>query len=449
MAVALDRPAPRWELSRWLQRLERASDVRLLGRVVQVIGLTVESAGPAARVGEVCRVYRPEQPPLLAEVVGFREGRTVLVPLGPAGGVAPGSLVESLGEPMRVGVGPALLGRVLDGLGRPMDGRGELAVEAYYPIDCSPPEPLARSPIRHPLSVGVRAIDAFVTCGRGQRVGIFAGSGVGKSTLLGMMARGTEADVVVVALVGERGREVREFIEHDLADGLERSVVVAATSDQPAMVRVKAAFVATAVAEYFRDQGLDVLLLMDSVTRFAYAQREVGLAAGEPPTTRGYPPSVFALLPRLLERAGTARRGSITAFYTVLVDGDDLNDPVADSVRSILDGHVVLSRSLAERNHYPAIDVLASVSRLMNAVASPEHRRAAARLRELLAVYRDMEDLIHIGAYQAGSSPAVDQAIEAHEPIVRFLRQEVDERAPWGETAQQLQALAARFGGQA
>lgn len=314
-------------------------------------------------------------------------------------------------------------------------------------MDRPAPDPLRRPRITQALSVGVRAIDGLLTAGKGQRLGIFAGSGVGKSTLLGMMARGTDADVVVVALVGERGREVRDFIERDLGSGLERAVVVAATSDQPAMVRLKAAFTATAIAEYFRDQGLDVLLLMDSLTRLAYAQREVGLAAGEPPTTRGYPPSVFSFLPRLLERAGTAERGSITGFYTVLVDGDDLNDPVADAARAILDGHVVLARQLAERHHYPAIDVLASVSRVMSEVASPEHQQAAAVLRRLMAAYRDIEDLVHIGAYVRGSNPLADRAIEAREPIDRFLQQGVFERSTLPETVEALQELARRFGG--
>lgn len=426
--------------------VSRLPDVRATGRVSRVVGLTLESMGPPSRVGELVDVERPDDGPLVAEVVGFKDRYAVLVPLGSAEGVAPGSAVISRHRPLRVPVGRSLLGRVLDGLGRPIDDKGPVVTAARYPVQRPAPDPLRRPRITRAISVGVRAIDGLLTCGKGQRLGIFAGSGVGKSTLLGMMARGTDADVVVVALVGERGREVRDFIERDLASGLERAVVVAATSDQPAMVRVKAAFVATAIAEYFRDQGLDVLLMMDSLTRLAYAQREIGLAAGEPPATRGYPPSVFSLLPRLLERAGTSDRGSITGFYTVLVDGDDLNDPVADAARAILDGHVVLARQLAERHHYPAIDVLASVSRLMSEVADPEHQKAAAALRRLMAAYRDVEDLVHIGAYVRGSNALADRAIDAREAIDRFLQQGVFERARFDETVEALRALARQFG---
>ncbi len=405
---------------------------RLNGRVSELIGLVVESRGPEAGVGERCEIHvqghRTGRPALQAEVVGFREGRTLLMPLGDAGGVGPGQTVVAAGGPLRVGVGPELLGRVLDGLGRPMDGLPAPHLVERRRVDGAPPDPLSRPPIDTALTLGVRAIDTLMPCGRGQRMGIFAGSGVGKSTTLGMMARGTTADVNVIALVGERGREVREFIEHDLGpEGLARSVVVVATSDQPALVRIKAAFVATAIAEYFRDGGADVLLMMDSVTRLATAQREVGLAIGEPPATRGYTPSVFAILPRLLERAGAAATGSITGLYTVLVEGDDMNEPVADAVRSILDGHIVLSRDLAHRHHYPAIDVLASVSRLTPKLLGPEHRDAGGRLRGLLAAHRRAEDLIAIGAYVAGTDARVDEAQAKMSAIEGFLTQTVGE----------------------
>jgi flagellum-specific ATP synthase len=352
------------------------------------------------------------------------------MPLGELGGISAGSDVVSLGKPLQVGLSRALLGRVLDGLGRPLDGRGPIAGAVPAEISGRPPNALTRRRVDTPLSLGVRAIDGLLTCGRGQRVGIFAGSGVGKSTVLGMIARNTEADVNVIALVGERGKEVRDFVERDLGEiGLQRSVVVVATSDQPALVRIKAAFVATRIAEYFRDDGLDVMLMMDSVTRFAMAQREVGLAIGEPTTTRGYTPSVFALLPKLLERAGTSDCGTITGLYTVLVDGDDMNEPVADAVRSILDGHIVLSRKLAAANHYPAIDILASVSRVMGDVVSPQHGAAASAVRDLMATYREAEDLINIGAYVAGSNPRVDLALARNDEIRAFLRQGINERS--------------------
>ena len=420
------------DLSEYRHKLHDCDPYRLNGRVTEVIGLVVESRGPEARVGERClievgRRSRP-RPPLDAEVVGFKEGRTLLMPLGDSAGVGPGQTVRATGAAVRVGVGPQLLGRVLDGLGRPLDGRPAPQVVGMRSIESTPPDPMSRPPIRTPLSLGVRAIDAMMPCGRGQRMGIFAGSGVGKSTLLGMMARRTEADVNVICLVGERGREVREFIEHDLGPaGLARSVVVVATSDQPALVRIKAAYVATTIAEFFRDQGNDVLLLMDSVTRLATAQREVGLAIGEPPATRGYTPSVFAMLPRLLERAGSASRGTITGLYTVLVDGDDMNEPIADAVRSILDGHIVLSRELAHRYHYPAIDVLQSVSRLAPQLLERDVLLAGGRVRELLAAYRRAEDLINIGAYVPGSDPTVDEARAKNDDVLAFLRQTVDE----------------------
>lgn len=428
-------------------RLRALDAYRMNGRVSELIGLVVESRGPEASVGERCEIllpgHRTGRPPLQAEVVGFREGKTLLIPLGEATGVGPGQTVVASGGSLRVGVGEGLLGRVLDGLGRPIDGGPPPAVEARRPIDAAPPDVLARPTIRRPMALGVRAIDALMPCGRGQRLGIFAGSGVGKSTTMGMMARGTNADVNVIALVGERGREVREFIEHDLGpDGLARSVVVVATSDQPALVRIKAAFVATAIAEFFRDRGADVLLMMDSVTRLATAQREVGLAIGEPPATRGYTPSVFAMLPRLLERAGTAPVGSITALYTVLVDGDDMNEPVADAVRSILDGHIVLSRELAHRHHYPAIDVLQSVSRLAPQLLAPEHLEAGGRLRSLLAAHRRAEDLIAIGAYVPGSDPRVDEARAKMPDIEAFLTQGTHDPYSRDEALGRLLALA-------
>ncbi|MEN6521594.1 MAG: flagellar protein export ATPase FliI [Armatimonadota bacterium] len=421
----------------------RLNTMKLNGKVSQVVGVVVESKGPAAHLGEICEIQvRRNGKPVLAEVVGFKENGVLLMPLGEMEEIAPGSNVVATGTSLRARVGNGLLGRVLDGLGRPIDGLGPIEVEDELVVSRTPPAPLERTRINSHLPLGVRAIDALITCGKGQRIGIFAGSGVGKSTLLGMIARNTEADVNVIALIGERGREVRDFIEKDLGpEGLARSVVVVATSDQVAVSRLRGAMVATTIAEYFRDQGKDVMLMMDSVTRVAWAQREIGLAVGEPPTTRGYTPSVFALLPKLLERSGTAARGSITGLYTVLVDGDDMNEPVADSVRSILDGHIVLSRDLAHRNHYPAIDVLASVSRLISDVTAPEHRKAAGMLRDILASYRSAEDLINIGAYVDGSNPKIDHAKAHIGPINEFLRQAVDDRAPYAETVATLQEL--------
>ncbi|MFO7255949.1 MAG: flagellar protein export ATPase FliI [Bacillota bacterium] len=447
-AGLLERPADletvSINLDRYLDRLARVEGYRQRGWVSQVVGLTIESSGPRATVGQLCTIHPAgDRPPILAEVVGFRDRKTILMPLGEMQGIGPGNTVVAERRGLTAPVGWKLLGRVLDGLGRPMDGLGPLQAEGRYPVHRQPPDPLTRQRVTTPLPLGVRAIDGLLTCGRGQRLGIFAGSGVGKSTLLGMIARNTAADVNVIALIGERGREVRDFLEEDLGpEGLARSVVVVATSDQPALVRTKGAYLATAIAEYFRDQGKDVLLLMDSVTRFAMAQREVGLAVGEPPATKGYTPSVFAELPRLLERSGAGERGTITGLYTVLVDGDDLTDPIADSVRSILDGHVVLSRRLAERDHYPAIDVLASVSRVMREVTGPAQQRAAARVRALLAAYRDAEDLIQVGAYAHGSNPDVDTAIARMDAIDSFLRQGVDERTEFEETLRRLEALA-------
>jgi flagellum-specific ATP synthase len=420
---------------------------RRRGRVRDLIGLIVEATGLEAEVGEVCSIETGRRRPAVpAEVVGFRTGRTLLMPLGELHGVGPGTRVTATGAPLEVGVGDDLLGRVLDGLGRPLDGKPAPVGVRPRPVTAAPPDPLARPRITDRVALGVRALDALVPCGRGQRLGIFAGSGVGKSSLLGMIARSTEADVNVIALVGERGREVVEFIERDLGDALARSVVVVATSDQPALVRIKAAFTATAIAEHFRDQGADVMLMMDSVTRFAMAQREVGLAIGEPPATRGYTPSVFALLPRLLERSGTSPSGTITGLYTVLVDGDDFNEPIADAVRGILDGHVVLSRDLAHRGHYPAIDVLQSVSRLEGEIATEQARGHSRQLRELLAALRDKEDLIAIGAYQRGSDARVDAAIDRRAAIDGFLRQRADEPAAAPEADAALAAVVAGAG---
>lgn len=437
-------PEP-FSAARYSRVLQRAETLRRLGRVQKVVGLTVEASGPPVFLNEACLLQPAVNGGTLAEVVGFREGKVLLLPLGEMEQVGPGAEIVALGKRLEVRVGRDLLGRVVDGLGVPMDGKGPVKGEAYYPLEASAPNALERSRIHEPLSLGIRAVDALLTCGKGQRLGIFSGSGVGKSTLLGMIARNTSAEVNVIGLIGERGREVREFIEKDLGEeGLKRSVVVAATSDQPSLVRIKGALTATAIAEYFRDQGLDVMLMMDSVTRIALAQREVGLAIGEPPATRGYTPSVFAFLPRLLERSGTARKGSITALYTVLVEGDDMNEPVADAVRGILDGHITLSRALAHENHYPAIDILASVSRLMIDLVSEEHREAAARFRELLAVYKTNEDLINIGAYAAGSNPRIDQAIRVYPVFKDFLCQKVDEKTTFDETKQALLELMAR-----
>jgi flagellum-specific ATP synthase len=413
-----------------------------LGRVSNLIGLVIEATGLRAHVGELCSIVAGHSRDVVpAEVVGFRDGRTLLMPLGDMRGIGPGNTVAPTGSPFRLAVGAGLLGRVVDGLGRPIDGHPPAEETVLRNAAGRPPQPLSRARIRRRLALGVRALDTLVPCGSGQRLGIFSGSGVGKSSLLGMIARSTSADVNVICLVGERGREVREFVERDLGDALERSVVVVATSDEPALVRIKSAFVATTIAEHFRDEGADVLLMMDSVTRFATAQREVGLAIGEPPATRGYTPSVFAVLPRLLERAGTSDCGSITGLYTVLVEGDDMNEPVADAVRAILDGHCVLSRELAHRNHYPAIDVLQSVSRLAGELGSPEVRAAAAALRESLAVYRANEDLITVGAYVRGSDVRVDAAIEQRPRIEAFLRQAVDEHVTADEADVALLAL--------
>ena len=430
----------------WAPAPSRLGDgclVRVGGRVTRVSGLVAEAAGLSVPVGGLCRIGGRGAGALGAEVVGFREGRTLLMPLGDLVGVGPGDAAWPGAAAARVPVGPGLLGRVLGPLGEPLDGRGPLAAAGGAPLFAPPPPAMTRRRILEPLATGVRVLDGMLTCGEGQRVGIFAGSGIGKSTLLGMIARHTAADVNVIGLVGERGREVQEFIQADLGPaGLARSVLVVATSDLSPVLRRRAAAVATAISEDFRDRGRTVLLMMDSLTRFAMAQREIGLAAGEPPTTRGYPPSAFALLPKLLERAGPgAGAGSITGLYTVLVEGDDLNEPVADAARAILDGHIVLSRDLAARGHYPPVDALASVSRVMAGVASDGHQRAATRLRRLLAAARDVEDLVRIGAYAAGSDPVADWALRHLPAAHAFLRQAVDEPSTFEATARALDAL--------
>lgn len=425
-----------FDISRYTEQLRSIDPVRVNGKVTQVIGLTVESEGPDASVGEVCLIYPAKSAkPIKAEVVGFRDNKVILMPLGDLQSIGPGCDVVGTGKPLTVQVGSELLGKVLDGLGQPLDGSFIPKRMPHYSTNNLPGNPLMRPRVQEPLSIGVRAIDGLLTVGRGQRVGIFAGSGVGKSTLLGMIARNTSADVNVIALIGERGREVLEFMEKDLGpEGLARSVVIVATSDQPALIRMKGALIATSIAEYFRDRGLNVMLMMDSVTRYAMALREVGLAIGEPPATRGYTPSVFAALPKLLERAGTGPSGSITAFYTVLVDGDDMNEPIADAVRGILDGHIVLSRAIAHKGHYPAIDILQSVSRVMKEIVTEEHQDAANELKRLLAVYRDSEDLINIGAYQSGSNEEIDRAIEYIDQINRFTRQKTTEKVGLDDT---------------
>ena len=439
-----DRGAVVLSLDRYRERLERADPLPVTGRVVRTVGLVVESRGPRARVGEICELIgEAGSRPLPLEVVGFREGALVTVPLGGTSGIRPGDRIVSRGLVSAMPVGPALLGRVIDGLGRPLDGRGDIDAAVDYPLYPAPLNPLARDGIVAPIGTGVRTIDALLTCGRGQRLGLFGGSGVGKSTLLGMMARSTSADIAVIGLIGERGREVRGFLEHDLGpEGLEKAVVVASTSDNPPLVRIRAAYAATAIAEYFRDQGKNVLLMMDSVTRFAMAQREIGLAAGEPPTAKGYPPSVFAMLPGLLERAGNVTgRGSITGLYTVLVEGDDTNEPIADAVRGILDGHIVLSRDLAARNHYPAIDVLQSISRTMPDVTQVAHRVKAGEVRGWLSTLRESEDLVSVGAYVAGSSSRIDEALAKRDAVEAFLRQRTDEPVAFEEAVDALAAL--------
>jgi flagellum-specific ATP synthase len=439
---ALETETNEIDLSWARRRLAEIDPVRVSGRVTDVIGLTIEATGPGTPVGSLCEVVgRDVQAPVLTEVVGFKSDRVLLMPLGEVRGIGPGSRVTLVRERPAVRVGPGLLSRVIDGLGNPLDGRPMAVGDREYPLYGTRLNPLDRRRIREPLDLGIRALNALLTCGRGQRLGIFAGSGVGKSALLGMIARYTRADVNVIALVGERGREVREFAERDLGEGIARSVVVAATSDQPPLVRLRGAFLAASIAEYFRDEGRDVLLMMDSLTRFAMAQREVGLSVGEPPSSRGYTPSVFAALPRLLERAGQGPAGSITGLYTVLVEGDDMNEPIADAARSLLDGHVILSRQLAAQGLYPAVDVLPSVSRVMKDVVPREQTELANRVRGWLATYRDAEDLINIGAYVAGKNPQIDEAVAKMPVIHQFLRQPLEEPCGLEESEEQLRQL--------
>lgn len=427
------------------KRLKEKKYFKKLGKVVNVVGLTIESSGPDATLGDICSIYTEEDKgkSIMAEVVGFKDNKTLLMPFEVTDGIGLGCLVENQGRTLSVQVGPFLLGKVLDGLGRTLDGQRFTAGTAYS-VEAPPPDPMKRTIISEVLPLGVKAVDGLITVGKGQRIGIFAGSGVGKSTLMGMFARNTKADINVIALIGERGREVREFIENDLGEeGMRRSVVVVATSDKPALERNKAAKTATAIAEYFRDKGKDVLLMMDSLTRFSMAQREIGLASGEPPVTRGYPPSVYAEMPKLLERAGTNEKGSITGLYTVLVDGDDFNEPITDTARSILDGHIMLNRKLAHKNHYPAIDVLQSISRCMSMITEKEQKQLANRIKGVMATYNDAEDLINIGAYKKGSNPAIDESIAYINKVNNFLCQMTDEKYTYEETLEIMRKLFA------
>lgn len=424
------------------KNLAEKSYERSLGKVVKVVGLTIESIGPKANLNDLCYIVSKDKKHcVMAEVVGFREDRLLLMPYDNVDGIGIGSTVECTNEPLKVYVGESLLGKTLDGLGRPIDNT-ELNLHIGYSVEADPPDPLKRKIIDEVLPLGVKAVDGMITVGKGQRIGIFAGSGVGKSTLLGMFARNTKADINVIALIGERGREVREFIERDLGEeGVKRSVVVVATSDKPALIRKKAAKTATAIAEYFRDQGKDVLLMMDSLTRFSMAQREIGLASGEPPVSRGYPPSVYSEMPKLLERAGNSEKGSITGLYTVLVDGDDFNEPITDTARGILDGHIMLTRKLANKNHYPAIDVLQSISRVMSSIVTKEHKALAGKLKMVLATYSEAEDLINIGAYKSGSNKNIDYAISKIEAVNEFLRQDVYEKLEFGKIVELLAGI--------
>jgi len=432
------------KVNRFKKIVSEFDPVEMRGTVSKVIGMTVESKGPMVRMGDICKIYPISgEEAVLAEVVGFKDEGVILMPFGSVSGIGVGNKVVATGEEYRVPVGEGLRGRILDALGRPMDGKGAFEVEANYPIENSPPNPLDRVRIKEKLPLGVRAIDGLLTMGSGQRIGIFAGSGVGKSTLLGMIARHALADINVITLVGERGREVLDFVEKDLGEeGLKRSVLVVGTSDQPALLRLKSAMVGTAIAEFFRDKGYNVMLMMDSLTRFAMAQREIGMTVGEPPVSRGFPPSVYAMLPKLLERSGTSQKGSITGIYTVLVEGDDMNEPISDTVRGILDGHFVLSRKLANNNQYPAIDVLASVSRLMVDIVSEEQNEMASYIKNMMTEYNDVYDLISIGAYKSGANLRVDKAIELHEPILKFLKQQINEESTYEQTVEMMREIA-------
>ncbi len=436
----------RIDFERYQKKLHAIPHVRHVGRVAHVAGLVIESHGPAVPIGDLCYIQLDNAQALVpAEVVGFKGKKILLMPIGDVDRISPGTKVIAAGAPLEIKVGMELLGRVIGGLGEPVDGKGPLMAEEHRSIYSSPPDPLTRDRIKDPLRTGVRVLDGLFTCGKGQRLGIFAGSGVGKSTLMGMIARNSEADVNVIALIGERGREVREFIEKCLGEeGIKKSVLVSVTSDKPALLRVKGAYIASTIAEYFRDKGMQVMLLLDSITRFANAQREVGLSIGEPPTSKGYTPSVFALLPKLLERSGTGERGSITGLYTVLVDGDDMNEPIADAVRGILDGHIVLSRALANQNHFPAIDILESVSRCMDDFVTIEHRKSANHLKTVYATYKESEDMINIGAYTKGSSAKIDFAISSIDKINEYLRQDVTEDGNYEKTVERLLNLLAK-----
>lgn len=433
-------------IDKYARALERIDPIKVNGKVTDVIGLIIVSVGPNVSLGEICTIIdKSGKEVCKAEVVGFKEGKVLSIALGEVVKISPSCEILASGRSFNIGVGEALLGRVIDGLGNPIDGKGEIIVPTYRNIYREPPNPLTRKRITRPLQTGVRSLDALLTCGKGQRVGIFAGSGVGKSVLLGMIARNTNADVSVITLVGERGREVREFLERELGEeGLKRSVVIVATSDKPALIRMKGAYIGTTIAEYFRDQGMDVVLMMDSVTRFAQAQREIGLTIGEPPATKGYTPSVFAILPKLLERAGTAETGSITGFYTVLVDGDDMTEPIADAVRSILDGHIVLSRKIANKGLFPAIDPLQSISRVMSDIVTADHRARSMAFNDTFATYKEAEDLINIGAYVKGSNPQIDHAISKIGALKSFLRQDMFEKAVYQDSVNRLKEIIER-----
>lgn len=434
-------------LQQYIDAVVNAEPIRVHGKISEVVGLMIESTGPYASIGDVCTIEKNGRIIGRAEVVGFKKDRTLLMPLGPLEGIHPGLSVVGTKRPLMIGVGEQMLGRVLDGLGNPLDGKGTLKPEQERSIFSAIPNPLTRKRISEPFETGIRTIDSMITIGKGQRMGIFAGSGVGKSVLMGMMARNCKSDVTVIALIGERGREVREFIERDLGEeGLKRAVVVVATSDQPALIRLKGGMVAASIAEYFRDQGKDVLFMVDSVTRLALAQREIGLAVGEPPATRGFTPSVFSMLPQFLERAGTSDRGSITGLFTVLVEGDDMDEPIADAARGILDGHIVLSRKLAHKNHFPAIDVLESISRCMSDVTQRDHLLISGVLKDYMATYRENEELITIGAYAAGSSEKVDNAIKLHEPLLGFLKQVRTDKNTFDESVSMIKELVKLVG---
>ena len=431
------------DLKKYSNFIEKTNFVKKTGKVNRIIGLILEGDGPAVSVGSICMIHPNNRPSIQAQVVGFREKNILLMPLGDIIGIEPGSEIESMEEYPTYRVGNGLIGRVIDGNGLPIDGKGPIHATEEYPLMGNPTNPLERQRLKQPLDVGIRAINGLLSFSKGQRVGILAGTGVGKSVLMGMIARNTNADINIIALIGERGREVREFIEENLGEeGLKHSIVIAAASDEPPLVRLRGAFIATTIAEYFRDQGQDVMLMMDSVTRFALAQREIGLSVGEPPTTRGFTPSVFSMLPKLLERAGTSSgKGSITGIYTVLVEGDDISEPISDAVRAILDGHIVLSRELAAHNHYPAIDILNSVSRLMIDVATKEHHDFSMRFKDFMATYKTAEDLINIGAYTKGSNPKIDMAIQKYDLMVQYLRQGINESFDWRHSLDELKRI--------